>query len=116
MATTPLQTLREAGLNAYMRNGNLVVGRWSKMSKSQYDFIGTSAAAIISELNDEAVAEGNTDLCGYKPKHIEAVINNDFVEWPIPEGMRESMGYVEPPEDQLWRDQINRYYGRPLGT
>lgn len=105
---TPLQTIREQGFNASMRAGMLVVGPWSKMTQEQYSYIGANTADIISELNDEAVAAGNTDLCGYEPEYIPEVAANNHVSWDIPENMKASMGYLEP----SWREGINLAHGR----
>jgi len=105
---TPLQTIREQGFNAYMRNGMLVVGEWSKMTQEQYSYITSNVADIIGELNDEAIAAGNTDLCGYNPRYIPEVAANNHASWYIPDNMKASMGYLEP----SWREGINLAHGR----
>lgn len=107
---TPLQTIREQGLEARMFNGKLIVSPWNRMTHEQYIYIGENAFEIITELNAEAVAAGNADnLCGYGAGYVPEVANNDYASWYLPDSLKVSMGYQEP----SWRIGVNRAHGRP---
>jgi hypothetical protein len=109
---TPLQNIRAQGLTARMFNAMLIVSPWSKMTKEQYDYIGLNASEIIAELNEEATAAGNANLCGYGHDYVPEVASNNYASFYIPDNMREAMGYQEA----SWREPINKAHGRPLGA
>ncbi|WAR43722.1 hypothetical protein [Methylomonas rapida] len=109
---TPLQNIRAQGLTARMYNAMLIVSPWSMMTKEQYDYVSLNVGEIIADLNAEATAAGNTNLCGYGVYYVTEVAANNYVSWYIPENMREAMGYQEA----SWREPINKAHGRPLGA